>query len=293
MRGKLRERDKSGRTPLHYSCSGNGGHTGRFISTFGREAVGVDVPVEGGVETALHFAVRSKNREATRACIENGSEFDGSGKLPILWELLRTGDVDFISFVMEDVMIEEVKAGGGDTVEERETEWVIKEDLLLSLTGCVDGGGESVLFHLVDAVNDDKSVRGEEGKEESEDEEDEEMEAGSAPLKETVKKLYSQSEIRHLLSLFLRVAERFEGVKGSLNLCTRRKLDGRTVLHLAVANKSLDVVKTLIAAGSAAGGKLLKREFVEMKDNKKMTAGALAAKTGQTKMGIWLHNQGK
>ena len=325
-KGLMRSRNKMGMSPLHVAAdTGSDGErfVTEFLNKFGREAVGLDVCVEGKSDTALHLAVKHGSRVASKACVDHDADFDGRGRAPVLFEVLRTGNMDFLSFFLEELMMmggseddddddDEGGGGGGVAGIEDEERAFIKEDVLLRLIGCRDFGGESVLFHIVDAIGggakvqngaqeggtrDDQTVtdkdKGDDGDED--EDEDSEIEAdnptGNArPLRDDLKAAWTSDEVEYLLSLFLEMAVRFHGRKGNLDLCQRRSLDGRTILHLAACLKQLWLVKLLVTSAERAGGAAFRAKFVSILDKNKITAGALAAKTGQTKMSIWLHN---
>ena len=126
--------------------------------------------VEAAYVTPLHLACRSRNRVATRCLVDNGALLDGDKKHPVLYEVLRGGDLEFLNFFTEELLIDEE----GD----------VKGDLMRDLFFSHDANGENIMFHLVDALersvsgnnkddNDDDNDDGnEDGKEDGEDDND-------------------------------------------------------------------------------------------------------------------------
>ena len=280
-KGGVRARNKKGRTPLHVACDSCGaGGVGEgaclvamMLSRWGREGAGVDVPVgdEGDAAkylTALHLACRSGGKEEAKALVEAGAGLEGDGKYPVLYEILGgAGGLDFLDYFVAEVM------GGKGSA---------REELLGPLFFSGDEAGENVLFHLIDALGE---VEENEENEEEDDENDYDEEEDDDPqLRSVLAKRYNKTQLLEIVDIVLEVASS-ESVEARLD--RRRALDGRTALHLCVSRKQQALAKRLVQVATARGEV---GELVGVMDKRKVTAGELAARTGQTKMSIYLHN---
>jgi hypothetical protein len=252
-------RNEAGETPLLLA---RGGRAKELLERYGGEKVGLDIG------HPLRKSLERGDADAAVALVEAGADLSG-GLMGEALGCTPAPAADFLSRVLAAVE----KVGG--TAE---------------FMGSANEAGETVVFHIVEAlaVAPKAVAKGADDDDEEEEEEDTGSDEDDAPLQERIARNLSKPALQETLDSLLDSLLELNAAAAAL--CKTRSLDGRTALHACVAGKLHPCARKLVAAADSAG---VKKQLVGMADRRGVTAGALAAKIGETKLSIMLHNSVK